>query len=378
VTQPLGPMRFQLTALDGAARRGRIDFPRGSVETPAFMPVGTYGTVKAMTPEDLEAIGAQIILGNTFHLFLRPGLEVIDAHGGLHDFIHWRRPILTDSGGFQVFSLAEMRKLTEAGVRFRSPVDGAEVFLSPEESMRIQRTLRSDIAMSFDECTAYPATEAEARASMELSMRWAARGFHEYYRSEPPGTLFGIVQGGVHRDLRLASLEALEAVGFAGLAVGGLAVGESQAERETVLEELVPQMPAHKPRYLMGVGRPEDILESVRRGIDMFDCVMPTRHARNAHLFTRSGVINIRNAVHQKDTGPIEAGCECYTCRHYSRSYLRHLDKCNEILGAHLNTMHNLYFYQRLMREIREAIEAQRLDAYAAEFYAQRAITADA
>jgi queuine tRNA-ribosyltransferase len=371
-------MRFLLTALDGAARRGRIDFPRGSVETPAFMPVGTYGTVKAMTPEDLEAIGAQIILGNTFHLFLRPGLEVIDAHGGLHDFIHWRRPILTDSGGFQVFSLAEMRKLTEAGVRFRSPVDGAEVFLSPEESMRIQRTLRSDIAMSFDECTAYPATEAEARVSMELSMRWAARGFHEYYRSEPPGTLFGIVQGGVHRDLRLASLEALEAVGFAGLAVGGLAVGESQAERETVLEELVPQMPAHKPRYLMGVGRPEDILESVRRGIDMFDCVMPTRHARNAHLFTRSGVINIRNAVHQKDTGPIEAGCECYTCRHYSRSYLRHLDKCNEILGAHLNTMHNLYFYQRLMREIREAIEAQRLDAYAAEFYARRAITAEA
>jgi len=371
-------MRFDLMALDGAARRGRIDFPRGSVETPAFMPVGTYGTVKAMTPEDLEAIGAQIILGNTFHLFLRPGLEVIEAHHGLHDFIHWRRPILTDSGGFQVFSLAEMRKLTEAGVRFRSPVDGAEVFLSPEESMRIQRTLRSDIAMSFDECTAYPATEAEARASMELSMRWAARGFHEYYRSEPPGTLFGIVQGGVYRDLRRASLEALEAVGFAGLAVGGLAVGESQAERETVLEELLPHMPAHKPRYLMGVGRPEDILESVRRGIDMFDCVMPTRHARNAHLFTRSGVINIRNAVHQKDTGPIEAGCQCYTCRHYSRSYLRHLDKCNEILGAHLNTVHNLYFYQRLMREIREAIEAQRLDAYAAEFYARRTVMAEA
>ena len=378
MTQPPGPMRFDLMALDGAARRGRIDFPRGSVETPAFMPVGTYGTVKAMTPEDLEAIGAQIILGNTFHLFLRPGLEVIEAHHGLHDFIHWRRPILTDSGGFQVFSLAEMRKLTEAGVRFRSPVDGAEVFLSPEESMRIQRTLRSDIAMSFDECTAYPATEAEARASMELSMRWAARGFHEYYRSEPPGTLFGIVQGGVYRDLRRASLEALEAVGFAGLAVGGLAVGESQAERETVLEELLPHMPAHKPRYLMGVGRPEDILESVRRGIDMFDCVMPTRHARNAHLFTRSGVINIRNAVHQKDTGPIEAGCQCYTCRHYSRSYLRHLDKCNEILGAHLNTVHNLYFYQRLMREIREAIEAQRLDAYAAEFYARRTVMAEA
>jgi queuine tRNA-ribosyltransferase len=369
----LGPMRFSLTAQDGAARRGRLDFPRGSVETPAFMPVGTYGTVKAMTPEDLEAVGAQIILGNTFHLYLRPGLQVIEAHAGLHQFMHWRRPILTDSGGFQVFSLAEMRKLTEEGVRFRSPVDGSEVFLSPEESMRIQRTLRSDIAMSFDECTAYPATVPQARESMELSMRWALRGFREYYRSEPPGTLFGIVQGGVHRELRESSLAALEQVGFAGLAVGGLAVGESQEERERVLEDLVPLMPQHKPRYLMGVGRPEDILESVRRGIDMFDCVMPTRHARNAHLFTRAGVINIRNAVHQKDTGPIEAGCECYTCRHYSRSYLKHLDKCNEILGAHLNTLHNLFFYQRLMREIRCAIEAQRLDAYAAEFYALKA-----
>jgi queuine tRNA-ribosyltransferase len=362
-------MRFTLKSRAGAARRGRLDFPRGSVETPAFMPVGTYGTVKAMRPEDLEDIGAQIILGNTFHLYLRPGLEVIEAHAGLHDFMHWRRPILTDSGGFQVFSLAEMRKLTEQGVRFRSPVDGAEVFLSPEESMRIQRTLRSDIAMSFDECTAYPASEAVARESMELSMRWALRGFREYYRSEPPGTLFGIVQGGVHRDLRVASLAALEEVGFAGLAVGGLAVGESQQEREQVLEDLVPHMPELKPRYLMGVGRPEDILESVRRGIDMFDCVMPTRHARNAHLFTRSGTINIRNAVHQKDTGPIEAGCECHTCRHYSRAYLKHLDKCNEILGAHLNTVHNLFFYQRLMREIRAAIEADRLDAYAAEFY---------
>jgi queuine tRNA-ribosyltransferase len=378
VTQNLGPMRFELVAQDGAARRGRMDFPRGSVETPAFMPVGTYGTVKAMTPEDLEGVGAQIILGNTFHLYLRPGLEVIEAHRGLHDFMHWRRPILTDSGGFQVFSLAEMRKLTEEGVRFRSPVDGAEVFLSPEESMRIQRTLRSDIAMSFDECTAYPATEEQARASMELSMRWAARGFQAYYQGDAPGTLFGIVQGGVHRDLRLASLAALEDVGFAGLAVGGLAVGESQAERERVLEHLTPHMPAHKPRYLMGVGRPEDILEAVRRGIDIFDCVMPTRHARNAHLFTRSGVINIRNAVHQKDLGPIDADCECYTCRHYSRSYLRHLDKCNEILGAHLNTMHNLYFYQRLMREIRAAIEAQSLDAYAAEFYARRGTPAEA
>ena len=378
MTQNLGPMRFTLSAQDGAARRGRMAFPRGSVETPAFMPVGTYGTVKAMTPEDLEAIGAQIILGNTFHLFLRPGLEVIEAHRGLHDFIHWRRPILTDSGGFQVFSLAEMRKLSEQGVRFRSPVNGAEVFLSPEESMRIQRTLRSDIAMSFDECTAYPATEEEARASMELSMRWAARGFKAYYDGEAPGTLFGIVQGGVYRELRLASLAALEDIGFAGLAVGGLAVGESQAERERVLEELMPHMPTQKPRYLMGVGRPEDILEAVRRGIDIFDCVMPTRHARNAHLFTRHGVINIRNAAHQKDTRPLEVGCGCYTCRHYSRSYLRHLDKCNEILGAHLNTVHNLYFYQRLMREIRAAIEVERLDAYIAEFYALQKVADEA
>jgi queuine tRNA-ribosyltransferase len=366
----LGPMRFELLARQGMARRGRLSFPRGSVDTPAFMPVGTYGTVKAMTPEDLEAIGAQIVLGNTFHLYLRPGLEVIAAHQGLHRFMHWQRPILTDSGGFQVWSLAEMRKITEQGAHFRSPVDGAQVFLSPEESMRIQRVLASDVAMSFDECTPFPATEAQARASMELSMRWAARGFREYYATESPGTLFGIIQGGVHPTLRLASLAALEEVGFAGLAVGGLAVGESQAERERVLDELMPHMPANKPRYLMGVGRPQDIIEAVRRGIDMFDCVMPTRHARNAHLFTRGGVVNIRNAVHQKATGAIEEGCECYTCRNYSRSYLRHLDKCGEILGAQLNTIHNLYFYQRLMREIRAAIEDARFDSYAAEFYA--------
>ena len=366
----LGPMRFNLLARDGAARRGRLAFPRGTVETPAFMPVGTYGTVKAMTPEDLESVGAEILLGNTFHLFLRPGLEVVAAHQGLHRFMHWQRPILTDSGGFQVWSLAEMRKITEQGAHFRSPVDGAAVFLSPEESMRIQRVLGSDVAMSFDECTPYPATEEQARASMELSMRWAARGFREYYGSQPPGTLFGIVQGGVHPPLRLASLAALEEVGFAGLAVGGLAVGESETERDLVLEQLLPHMPPAKPRYLMGVGRPEDIIAAVRRGIDMFDCVMPTRHARNAHLFTRKGVVNIRNAVHHKDTGPIEEGCACYTCRNYSRSYLRHLDKCGEILGAHLNTVHNLYFYQRLMREIREAIEAARFEAYAAEFHA--------
>ncbi|HMD28937.1 MAG TPA: tRNA guanosine(34) transglycosylase Tgt [Steroidobacteraceae bacterium] len=363
-------MRFNLLAQDGAARRGRLTFPRGTVETPAFMPVGTYGTVKAMTPEDLEAIGVEIVLGNTFHLYLRPGLEVIQAHQGLHRFMHWRRPILTDSGGFQVWSLAEMRKITEEGAHFRSPVDGAQVFLSPEESMRIQRALGADVAMSFDECTPYPATEDAARASMELSMRWALRGFREYYASEPPGTLFGIVQGGIHLNLRVGSLAALEQIGFAGLGIGGLAVGEPPAERHKVLEGLVPQMPAHKPRYLMGVGRPEDILEAVRRGIDMFDCVMPTRHARNAHLFTRAGVLNIRNAAHQSATGPIEEGCACYTCRNYSRSYLRHLDKCGEILGAHLNTIHNLYFYQRLMQEIRAAIVAGRLETYAAEFYA--------
>jgi queuine tRNA-ribosyltransferase len=291
--------------------------------------------------------------------------------------MHWRRPILTDSGGFQLWSLKEMRKITEEGARFRSPLDGAPVFLSPEESMRIQRVLGSDIAMSFDECTPYPATEAQARASMELSMRWAARGFREYYDNEPPGTLFGIIQGGIHENLRTASLAALEDIGFEGLAVGGLAVGESDAERSQVLDALVRHMPAHKPRYLMGVGRPEDIVEAVRRGIDMFDCVMPTRHARNAHLFTRSGVLNIRNAVHHKDTGPIEEGCACYTCRNYSRAYLRHLDKCGEILGSHLNTVHNLYFYQRLMAEIRSAIEAGRFADFAAEFYALKGCRPD-
>jgi len=370
----LSRMRFELLRKDGAARRGRLEFARGTVETPAFMPVGTYGTVKAMTPEDLEGIGTQILLGNTFHLYLRPGLEVIEAHRGLHGFMQWHRPILTDSGGFQVWSLAEMRKITEEGARFRSPVDGAPVFLSPEESMRIQRSLGSDIAMSFDECTPYPATWEEARVSMELSMRWAERGFRTYHETEPPGTLFGIVQGGVYDDLRLRSLAALENIGFEGLAIGGVAVGEPVEASTRVLDGVMPHMPAQKPRYLMGVGRPEDILEAVRRGIDMFDCVMPTRHARNAHLFTRSGTINIRNAVHLKDTGPVEPGCGCYTCRHFSRSYLRHLDKCNEILGAHLNTVHNLYFYQRLMAEIRDAIGAGRFESYASEFYALRGV----
>jgi queuine tRNA-ribosyltransferase len=365
-------MRFDLLRQEGTARRGRLHFARGTVDTPVFMPVGTYGTVKAMTPEDLESVGAQMILGNTFHLYLRPGLEVIEAHRGLHRFMHWDRPILTDSGGFQVFSLAPMREISEEGAKFRSPVDGSPVFLSPEESMRIQRALGSDVAMSFDECTPYPATHPEAEASMELSMRWALRGFRRYHETEPPGTLFGIVQGGTYVDLRRMSLAALEDIGFDGLAVGGLAVGESEDERTRVLDGLMPHMPAHKPRYLMGVGRPEDIIEAVRRGIDMFDCVMPTRHARNAHLFTRTGVLNIRNSVNRLDTGPVEAGCECYTCRHYTRSYLRHLDKCGEILGSHLNTIHNLHFYQRLMREIRGALDEGRFEAYAAEFHALR------
>jgi queuine tRNA-ribosyltransferase len=363
-------MKFELTAQSGAARRGRLSFDRGNVDTPAFMPVGTYGTVKAVTAEELESIGAQMILGNTFHLYLRPGLEVIDLHGGLHGFMHWQRPILTDSGGFQVWSLAKMRTISEAGVKFRSPLDGAEVFISPEEAMRIQRVLRADIAMSFDECTPYPADESIARESMELSMRWARRGYDAYTAGEPAGTLFGIVQGGMYPQLRLASLAALERIGFAGLAIGGLAVGEPEAQRLQIIEELIPAMPVLKPRYLMGVGRPEDIVEAVRRGIDMFDCVMPTRNARNGHLFTRSGVINIRNAIHHQDTRPIEADCQCYTCRNYSRAYLRHLDKCKEILGSRLNTIHNLFFYERLMREIRGALTEGRFEAYVAEFYA--------
>jgi queuine tRNA-ribosyltransferase len=371
-------MKFDLLATDGAARRGRLTFARGTVETPAFMPVGTYGTVKAMTAEELVELGAEIVLGNTFHLWLRPGLEVIEAHAGLHRFMHWERPILTDSGGFQVFSLAQMRKLTEEGVRFRSPVDGSEVFLSPEKSMEIQRVLRADVAMQFDECTPYPATEAEARKSMELSLRWAKRSRDAYYASEPPGVLFGIVQGGMHRPLREASWAGLEALDLPGYAVGGLAVGEPEPERLRVLEETVPLMTPSKPRYLMGVGRPEDIVRAVARGIDMFDCVMPTRHARNGHLFTSQGVVNIRNAKHAKDTGPIDPACGCYACRHYSRSYLRHLDRAGEILSSRLNTIHNLHFYQALMAEIRGAIAAGRFAEWHRGFEARtRAATGE-
>jgi queuine tRNA-ribosyltransferase len=371
---------FELLATDGAARLGRLTLTHGVVETPAFMPVGTYGTVKAMTPEELEGLGAHICLGNTFHLMLRPGADIVDLHGGLHRFMHWSHPILTDSGGFQVFSLKSLRKITEEGVRFRSPIDGSDVRLTPEDSMDVQLKLRSDIAMALDDCTPYPATESEARESMERSMRWAARSHAHYYRERPradtpeypPGGLFGIVQGGMHTALRLASLEALTQLDFPGFAVGGLAVGEPEEERLRVLETVVPHMPTDRPRYLMGVGRPEDIVAAVLRGIDMFDCVMPTRHARNGHLFTATGVINIRNSAHQADLGPIDPECGCYTCRNYTRSYLRHLDRCNEILGSRLNTIHNLHFYLDLMRSIRSAIAEGRLTSWAAAYLGRR------
>jgi queuine tRNA-ribosyltransferase len=356
---------FQLSGTCGAARRGRLTLAHGVVETPAFMPVGTYGTVKAMTPEELEGLGADIVLGNTFHLMLRPGNEIMRAHGGLHGFMHWRRPILTDSGGFQVFSLESLRKITEEGVLFRSPIDGSAVRLSPEDSMNTQLALGSDIAMALDDCTPYPATEQQARESMERSMRWAGRSHAHYYRetsgAAPPGELFAIVQGGMHLNLRLASLEALSKLTWKGLAVGGLAVGEPEEERLRVLEGLLPHMPVNRPRYLMGVGRPMDIVAAVLRGIDMFDCVMPTRHARNGHLFTSQGVVNIRNAAHQADTGPLDPACACYTCRNFSRSYLRHLDRCNEILGSRLHTIHNLHYYLELMRSLRTGIETGQL-----------------
>jgi queuine tRNA-ribosyltransferase len=322
-----------------------------------------------MTPEELEGLGAHIVLGNTFHLMLRPGADIIDAHGGLHGFMHWQHPILTDSGGFQVFSLRSLRKITEEGVRFRSPIDGAEVRLTPEDSMDVQLKLRSDIAMVLDECTPYPATEPQARASMERSMRWAQRSHEHYHRNgNPPGGLFAIVQGGMHTSLRQASLEALMRFDWPGLAVGGLAVGEPEEERLRVLDGIVPAMPADRPRYLMGVGKPEDIVAAVAAGIDMFDCVIPTRHARNGHLFTSQGVVNIRNSAHHADLGPLDPACACYTCRNYSRSYLRHLDRCNEILGSRLNTIHNLHFYLDLMRSVRTAITEGRFGAFARDF----------
>ncbi|WP_412852481.1 tRNA guanosine(34) transglycosylase Tgt [Ectothiorhodospira shaposhnikovii] len=366
-------MQFELMARDGAARRGRLIFDRGVVDTPAFMPVGTYGTVKAMTPEELEGLGAQIILGNTFHLMLRPGTEVIRAHGDLHDFMHWERPILTDSGGFQVFSLAKLRKITEEGVRFASPVDGSKILLTPERSMEVQRALGSDIVMIFDECTPYPATEDQARHSMELSLRWAARS--RVAHGDNPSALFGIVQGGMYAHLRHRSLEGLMQIGFDGYAIGGLSVGEPEAERNRVLDGLTPLMPVDRPRYLMGVGKPEDIVEAVRRGVDMFDCVIPTRNARNGFLYTHDGVMRIRNARFRDDTLPIDPECDCYTCRHYSRAYLKHLDKCNEILASRLATLHNLHYYQTLMREMRQAIAAGTLETWARAFHERRAQT---
>ena len=362
-------MKFELMATDGVARRGRLVFARGTVDTPAFMPVGTYGTVKAMTPEEIVELGAQIVLGNTFHLWLRPGLEVIEAHAGLHRFMHWERPILTDSGGFQVFSLATSRKLTEEGVRFRSPVDGSEVFLTPEVAMHIQRTLRSDIAMIFDECTPYPADWDYAKRSMEMSLRWAKRSRDRFDGLENKNALFGIIQGSVYEDLRDISVKGLVEIGFDGYAVGGLAVGEPKEDMHRILEHVCPQIPADKPRYLMGVGKPEDLVEGVRRGIDMFDCVMPTRNARNGHLFVTDGVVKIRNAKHKNDTSTLDAECDCYTCRHYSRAYLYHLDRCNEILGARLNTIHNLRYYQRLMAGLRKAIEEGKLESFVTDFY---------
>jgi queuine tRNA-ribosyltransferase len=364
-------VRFELLKSAGSARRGRISFRRGTIETPAFMPVGTYGSVKAMTPEELEGIGAEIILGNTFHLLLRPGIDVIRAHGGLHTFTHWQRPILTDSGGFQVWSLQSLRKITEKGVEFRSPVNGDLIELTPERSIEMQHALGSDVVMVFDECTAYPADHAAARESMHLSLRWAKRSraaFDHCKRElDSDAALFGIVQGGVHHDLRRESLAGLQAIDFPGYAVGGLAVGEPEEERLAVLEGLAPALPADRPRYLMGVGTPADLVKAVARGVDMFDCVMPTRHARNGQLFTSEGPLNIRNSRFQADTGPIDPQCSCYACRHYSRAYLRHLQQCNEILGARLATIHNLHFYLTLMARMRAAIEQGRFTAFAAE-----------
>lgn len=363
-------MKFEMLATDGGARRGRLVFERGVVETPAFMPVGTYGTVKAMTPEELEGLGAQIILGNTFHLMLRPGVDIVRAHGDLHDFMNWQGPILTDSGGFQVFSLAERRKITEEGVTFASPVNGDKVFLGPEEAIGVQHALGSDIVMIFDECTPYPATEEEARRSMELSLRWAQRSSAAH--GDNANALFGIIQGGMFPALRRRSLEGLQEIGFDGYAIGGLSVGEPEVDRLNVLDNLRPLLPADKPHYLMGVGTPEDIVEAVRRGVDMFDCVLPTRNARTGFLYTSEGLLRIRNARYRDDTRPADPACGCYTCQHYSRAYLRHLDKCGEILSARLNTIHNLFYYQALMQSIRGAIEAGELEALVAEFYSRR------
>jgi len=363
-------MKYELINTDGKARRGRLTFARGVVETPAFMPVGTYGTVKGMKTDEVEATGAHIILGNTFHLMLRPGTDIIEQHGGLHGFMNWDKPILTDSGGFQVFSLGKMRKITEEGVRFSSPVNGEKIMLTPERSMEVQRSLGSDVVMIFDECTPYPATHKESKDSMELSLRWAQRSKDAH--GDNTSALFGIVQGGMYEDLREVSVNGLKAIDFDGYAIGGLSVGEPKADMIRILDHTAPLIPENKPRYLMGVGKPEDLVEGVRRGIDMFDCVMPTRNARNGHLFVNTGVIKIRNAANKIDTGPLDPTCDCYTCKNYSRAYLHHLDKCKEILGSQLNTLHNLHFYQKVMQGLRDAIEQGKLDAFVEEFYALR------
>ena len=347
---------FEVLATDGAARRGRLATPHGTVETPVFMPCGTYGSVKGMTPVSLNDVGTQILLGNTFHLLLRPGDAEVAALGGLHEFMGWERPILTDSGGFQVFSLRELRKVSEEGVEFRSPINGDRILLTPERSIAAQRNLGSDVVMSFDECTPYPATEDEARVSMELSMRWAERGREAH--GESPNLLFGIVQGGMHANLRRESLDRLTDMGFDGYAIGGLSVGESKDEMNAVLAGVAPHMPQASPRYLMGVGTPEDLIYGVSQGIDMFDCVLPTRNARNGHLFTSAGVVRIRNAVHRSDPAPLDPDCTCYTCERFSRAYLHHLDRAGEMLGGMLMTIHNLHFYHSLMAELRAAIEA--------------------
>ena len=363
-------MKFELLARDNGARRGRMTFARGVVETPVFMPVGTYGTVKGMTPEELTQLGSEIILGNTFHLMLRPGVEVIEQHGGLHGFMHWEKPILTDSGGFQVFSLAEARKITPEGVHFRSPVDGDKVFLGPEQSIRVQHSLNSDIIMIFDDCTPYPASPEQARTSVELSLTWAERCKETH--GDHPAALFGIIQGGMYKELREQSAASLVEMDFDGYAIGGLSVGEPVDTMMDIMTHTAPCMPQEKPRYLMGVGTPEDLVASVQRGIDMFDCVIPTRNARNGHLFTPTGDIRIRNAEHRTSDKPLDEECDCYTCKHYSRAYLHHLDKTNEILGCRLNTWHNLYYYHRLMQGIRDAIENRRLSAFVADFQAKR------
>ena len=371
-------MKFTLLTTDGHARRGRLELAHGKIETPIFMPVGTYGSVKAMSPVELDDIHAQIILGNTFHLWLRPGLDVIRRFGGLHRFMGWNKPILTDSGGFQVFSLGEMRKITEEGVKFASPINGDRLFLSPEISMQIQRVLNADIVMQFDECTPYeidgrPATREEAATSMRMSLRWAKRSLDEFQREENPNALFAIVQGGMFEALRDESLAGLENMDFHGVAIGGLSVGEPKEDMQRILAHTGPQLPAHKPHYLMGVGTPEDLVEGVANGVDMFDCVMPTRNARNGWLFTRFGDVKIKNARYKDEEQPLDASCSCYTCQNFSRAYLHHLHRCGEILGARLNTIHNLHYYLQLMQDMRSAIDKHRFAEFRLKFSADRA-----